>query len=80
MSEENIVENSVEDKRIKINKYYYDKYHQDEQHRLKKLEQQRKQKAERYANDPEFREKIKQKSRERYIKKKDSNFFSDDKL
>jgi hypothetical protein len=76
MSEENIenIENkTILDKRIKINRYYYDKYHQDESHRLKKLEQQRKQKSDKYANDPEFREKIKQKSRERYVKKKDSN-------
>jgi hypothetical protein len=46
------------------------RYQTNEEFRAKMLEYQKRQKAERYANDPEFRERAKQKNKERYLKKK----------
>jgi hypothetical protein len=51
-------------------KWWLQRYRTNEEFRTKILEYQRKQKAEKYANDPVFREKVRQKNKERYLKKK----------
>lgn len=49
------------------------RYRTNEEFRTKMLEYQKKQKAERYANDTEFRERVKLQNKERYLRKKLSN-------
>lgn len=54
----------------KNTQYWLRRYRTNEEFRTKMLEYQKKQKAERYANDSEFRERVKQQNRERYLRKK----------